>query len=185
MQPEEQRRRFEWPDNEEILRRRYGAKPRPANHRVVLGSHAFFKGWLVAFGSWFAFSLTISIIDTVVSPDSAALSFWGLALMVSFFFAALLGAPAALAVAALLRPVRRQWIHVLVFAVGLGGFTWAVFAGLAPETGALPAVVAAIAGTAAGLGRAAVIPDVDIYDVEIYDGGDGHSAEVSGDRQQL
>ncbi|MFT4469692.1 hypothetical protein ACMX2H_07230 [Arthrobacter sulfonylureivorans] len=180
MQPEEQRRRFEWPDNEEILRRRYGAKPRPANHRVVLGSYAFVKGWLVAHGSWFAFSLTVSIIDTVISPDSAALSFWGLALMVSFFFAALLGAPVALALAALLRPLRRQWIHVLVFAVGLGGFTWAVFASLAPDTGALPAVVAAIAGTAAGLGRAAVIPDA-----QIYDGGDSHSAEISGDPQQL
>ena len=104
--------------------------------------------------------------------------------MGSFFFASLLGAPFALALSLLLRPVQRQWIHVLVFAVGIGGFTWAVFAGLAPETGALPAVFAAIAGTAAGLGRAAVIPDVEIHD----DGGAAGSAgpaAVSGDPQQL
>ena len=184
MQPEEQRRRFEWPDNDEILRRRYGAKPRPAHHLAVLGRYAFFKGWLVAFGSWFVFSLTVSIIDTVLSPASAALSLWGLVLMGSFFFASLLGAPFALVLSLLLRPVRRQWIHVLVFVGGIGGFTWAVFAGLAPETGALPAVFAAIAGTAAGLGRAAVIPDVEIHD----DGGAAGSAgpaAVSGDPQQL
>jgi hypothetical protein len=179
MQPEEQRRRFEWPDNGEILRRRYGAKPRPANHRAVLDRYAFIKGWLVAFGAWFVFSLTVSIIDTVVSPDSAALGIWGLVLMGSFFFAALLGAPFALVLGLLLRPVRQQWIHVLVFTAGLGGFTWAVFAGLAPDTGALPAVFAAIAGTAAGLGRAAVIPNVEIP------AGNSHSTEVSGNPQQL
>ncbi|MGW6174452.1 hypothetical protein ACWF5H_13270 [Arthrobacter sp. NPDC055138] len=183
MQPMEQRRGFEWPNNEEILRRRYGAKPRPANHRAVLNRYAFFKGWLLAFGSWFVISLTVSIIDTVISPGSAALSLWGLVLMGSFFFAALLGAPVALILAALLRPVRRQWIHVLVFTAGIGGFTWAVFAGLAPDTGALPAVIAAIAGIAAGLGRAAVIPDVEIHD----DGAAGSAgpAAVSEDPQQL
>jgi hypothetical protein len=179
MQPEEQRRRFEWPKNDEILRRRYGAKPRPANHRVVLNRYAFFKGWLLAFGSWFAFSLTVSIIHTVISPGSAALSFWGLVLMGSFFFAAFLGAPLALVLSLLLRPIRRQGIHVLVFAAGIGGFTWAVFAGLAPETGALPAVFAAIAGIAAGLGRAAVIPDV-----EIHDDGNGRCTEVNEDPRQ-
>ncbi|MGM0929259.1 MAG: hypothetical protein ACQEXN_06090 [Actinomycetota bacterium] len=180
MQPGEQRRRFEWSDNNEILRRRYGAKPRPANHRVVLNRYAFFKGWLLAFGSWFVFSLVLSIIDTVISPSSAALSFWGLVLMVSFLFAALLGAPFALVLSLLLRPVRQQWIHVLVFTAGIGGFSWAVFAGLAPNTGALPAVVAAIAGITAGLGRAAVIPDV-----EIHEDGNSRSTEVSGDPQQL
>jgi hypothetical protein len=183
MPPEEQRHRFEWPDNDGILRRRYGAKPRPAHHRAVLTRYAFFKGWLLAFGSWFVFSLTISIIDTVISPDSAALSFWGLVLMGSFFFAALLGAPFALLLGLLLRPVRRQWIHVLAFAAGLAALTWGVIAVLAPGTGALPAVFAAIAGTAAGLGRAAVIPDIEIYD----DGAAGSAgpAAVSGDPRQL
>ena len=184
MQPEEQRRRFEWPDNDEILRRRYGAKSRPAHHRVILGRYAFIKGWLVAFGSWFMFSLTVSIIDTVISPDSTALNFWGLALMFSFFFAVFLGAPFALVLSALLRPVRRQWIHVLAFAAGIGGFTWAVFTGLAPETGALPAVFAAIAGVTAGLGRASVIPDVEIHDDDGAAGSAGPAA-VSGDPQQL
>jgi hypothetical protein len=114
-----------------------------------------------------------------VSPSSAALSFWALVLMVSFFFAVLLGAPFALVLSLLLRPVRPQWIHVLAFATGLAALTWGTIALLAPGTVAFPATFAAIAGTAAGLGRAAVIPDADIHD-----GANSRSTKVSEDPQQ-
>ena len=177
MHPRGQRRRFVPPDNNEILRRRYGGKERPSHHRVILGRYAFIKGWLVAVGAWFAISLVLSIIDQLSSPNSAALNFWGLMLTIGLFFAAALGAPFALLLGMLLRPVRRQWVHVLAFAAGLAALTWGTVALLAPGTGPLPAVLAAIAGTAAGIGRAAVIRDVDVYD-------DGAALGISEDRRR-
>ncbi|MET1154598.1 MAG: hypothetical protein ABWX72_10370 [Arthrobacter sp.] len=120
------------------LRRRYGAKPRPAYRRAGLDRYALVQGWLVAFDAWFV----LPGREHHRHGDPARLGrpgLLGLGADGQRFHAALPGAPFA--------------------------------------RGALPS--SAIAGTAAGLGIAAMIPDVGIHD------GNSHSTEVSGDPQQL
>jgi hypothetical protein len=119
----------------------------------------------VSFGAWFAFSLLVTIIDAPASPTSVAWSFWGVVLLFSFFIDMLIGAPAALVLGLLLRPVRRQWIHVLVFIAGFALLTSAVVCLLVPGTSAaLPPGLAVVVETAARLRRAAISGDVDVHD---------------------
>ncbi|MET3922731.1 hypothetical protein ABIB26_003692 [Arthrobacter sp. UYEF20] len=168
MHRQEEEPRFVWPGNDEILHRRHSAKPRRAHHRVTLGAYAFIKGWLVSFGAWFAFSLLVTIIDSFSSQTSLAWSLWGVVLLFSFFIAVLIGAPAALVLSLLLRPVRRQWIHVLAFGAGFALLTTAIVYLLVPGTpAALPLGLAAVVGTATGLGRSAIRHDVDEARLEI------------------
>ncbi|WP_459305390.1 hypothetical protein [Arthrobacter sp. HLT1-21] len=54
-----------------------------------------------------------------------------------------------------------QWLHVAAFALVFAGLAAATTAMLLPGTGAaLPAILAVVVGIAAGLGRAAIIRDV-------------------------
>ncbi len=118
MRKQKDKSRFAWPGNEAILHQRFSEKSRPAHHRVSLGPYAFIKGWLVAFAVWFIISLVVAIVDSFSSQTSLAFSLWGVVLLVSFIVAVLIGTPAALVLGLLLRPMRRQWTHVLVSAQG-------------------------------------------------------------------
>ncbi|MCG2622187.1 hypothetical protein LVY72_09680 [Arthrobacter sp. I2-34] len=118
----------------------------------------------MSFGVWLVFSLLVTIIASLSSPGSQAWSYWGVVVLFSLFTAVLIGAPAALILGLLLRPVRRQWLHVLVFMIGFALLTSAVACSLVPGTWAFPLGVGMIVGMAAGVGRAAVIRDADVQD---------------------
>ena len=159
----EDQRRDERPDHAGILRRRYGARPGLDGGCVVLGLHAFVKGWIVAFGVWSVVTLLVAVADEIASPASWALTAWGLTIMVSFFVALFLGSPVALLLAVVLRGVRKQWLHVLAFAVVFTGLTVVAFTMLAPVLGtAFILIIAAVVGISAGLGRAAIIRNVNL-----------------------
>lgn len=155
---------FVWPGNDAILQRRYGVKPRSDNVRVRLGLYAFIKAWVVTFGVWFIISLLVALVDSLTSPYSIALSIWAGTLFFSFFIAVLIGTPIAMVLESALRPVRQQWIHVLVFggsfAVLTFVITWLLISG--PFWG-LPSGLAIVVGGATAIGRASVRGNAELY----------------------
>ncbi len=129
--------------------------------RVVIGPRAFLKGWLVTFGIWSVSTLLVSTASEIIGQNSGALVVWGIALWVSLLVAILVGAPLALVLSLLLRQVLNQWGHVTAFAIVSAGLAAATTALVLPGTGpAFPAILAAVVGIAAGLGRASILRNV-------------------------
>lgn len=139
-----------------------GKSPVSSTYRVVLGSSAFIKGWLIAVLLWVTplglFLVARELIASAQSGDGTTHA-PGVALAVllyGFGAALVFAAPLAWVLAYLLRPVRNQWVHVAVFfaaptlvfwtAGGLLGFGWSL--------GALG--FWATVGAAAAIGRFAV-----------------------------
>lgn len=148
-------------DTVPLLRQRYGEKPGLDGGRVVLGLHAFVKGWIVTFGIWSVVTLLVAVADEIASPGSWALTAWGLIVMVSFLIALFVGSPVALLLALILRQVRKQLLHVVAFAVVFAGLTAGAFFMLAPVMqAAFVLAIAAVVGISAGIGRAAIIRNV-------------------------
>ena len=153
--------RYDHPDNAAIPLRRYGEKPGFASPRVVLGPHAFLKGWLVTFGAWALSTLLFSTISEIIGPNSGAVTIWGFTMVVSLLVAIFIAAPLALVLSLLLRQMSNQWLHVAAFALVFAGLAAATTALILPGTGvAFPAILAVVVGMAAGLGRATIIRDV-------------------------
>ncbi|MHA7153811.1 hypothetical protein [Arthrobacter sp. TMN-50] len=92
----------------------------------------------MTFGAWGLSTLIFSTVSEITGPNSGAVTIWGFTMVVSLLVAAFIAAP-------------------LVFA-GLAAATTAL---ILPGTGvALSAILAVVVGMAAGLGRAAIIRDV-------------------------
>ncbi|WP_432245446.1 hypothetical protein ACRB8A_01810 [Arthrobacter sp. G.S.26] len=140
----------------------WGDVPGPAKEQVVLQAPAFIKGWLITTTLWVGLLATIIAISHVVTAfrsGTDAWTGWGvvpLALFYGYGTALLAGAPLAWVLAFLLRPVRRQWIHVGAFFAaptlvfwGLGGLL-----GLGWHPGLLG--LWATVGAAAAVGRWAI-----------------------------
>ncbi|MBG6189134.1 hypothetical protein IWX64_000054 [Arthrobacter sp. CAN_A212] len=141
--------------------RRYGRKPGLDGGRVVLGPHAFLKGWIVTFGVWGLSTLVFSTLSEIIGPNSGAVTFWGIAMVVSLLVAIVIAAPLALILSVLLRRVLNQWVHVAAFAVVFAGLAAATTVLVLPGTGStFPAILAVVVGISAGVGRAAIIRNV-------------------------
>lgn len=128
-----------------------------STHRVVLGSSAFIKGWLIAVLLWVTpLGLFLVVQDHIASAqsDDGTNHAPGIALatlLYGFGGALVFAAPLAWVLAYLLRPVRDQWIHIAAFfavptlvfwsATGLLGFGWSlVLLGFWASVGAAAAV---------------------------------------------
>lgn len=148
-------------DTVPLLRQRYGEKPGLDGGRVVLGLHAFVKGWIVTFGIWALSTLVFCIASEMIGPNSGAVTVWGFAMVVSLVVALFVAAPLALVLGLLLRRVLNQWLHVVAFAAVFAGLATATTVVVLPGVGAaLPAILAAVVGISAGIGRAAIIRNV-------------------------
>ena len=132
-----------------------------AGSRIVLGNLALIKGWFVATGLWLGAATVLLIAATLRNPlpEVNALGFWAALMLWGAVGALLLGGPIALGLGFLLRPVRRQWVHVAVFfavpSVVLG-------AGLGGSSGPAALELAVSVGVAAALGRLSVCRDVEV-----------------------
>lgn len=132
----------------------------PAAGRVVLGNYGLIKGVLVAGGLWLAAATALFIVLSVQEPAEPApdVSLFGLWLYLMALFGGLsllVGFPVGVVLGLLLRPVRRQWIHVAAFFALPAAVLWAVF-GFDPFGGAAAASI----GIAAAVGRLSVCRNV-------------------------
>jgi hypothetical protein len=136
------------------------------SHRVTFGPLAFFTGFFVTIA---AFSLTLMLISIAGGTFSwrQVWSTFGMAFVVLLYAAGIgliIGAPIAFLLGLALRPVRRQWVHVLVFFVVITLVAWLIFSvmygGAAWET----LLLAALIGLCAAIGRASVWKLVTVYD---------------------
>lgn len=130
------------------------------------GLPAFLIGWFLTF---FLFCLGLTVANMVAEAAAGAegasggglgLNFLPITLMYGFPVAAIVGLPLAIVVATLLRRVRRQWIHVAVFAGVLGAAVAAVMGVFAARNDGdwqAPVIMGAWAGCCAAAGRASVI----------------------------
>ncbi|WP_157884169.1 hypothetical protein [Arthrobacter alpinus] len=156
---------FFWQGNNVVLASRRPGQEPLGHHRARLGRRTFVKGWVVAFGFWSLVSITFALIDSLTSTASWVLSLWAIMLMGSFFVAVLVGTPLALLVEYVLRPVDRQWIHVLVFGVSFCAFGIAIAFLVSPGTlGGFHLALGGIVGAAAGIGRFSIRRDDPIFD---------------------
>lgn len=119
------------------------------------GTLALLTGWIVTF---VVFCLGLTVVNVLSSGGQ--FSGWSLlpaALMLGFPVAAMVGLPLAVLLAWLLRRIRQQRLHVLLFALGVGAVTAALLLyGPSEITPEKLAVVAGVAASAA-IGRASVI----------------------------
>lgn len=130
--------------------------------RVVLGNYALIKGLAVATGLWLAAATFLYVVLLFQGQEQPGSDFnpFGLWLFMMVVFGGLsllVGVPMGLVLGLLLRPVRRQWIHVAVFFAVPSAVLWAVF-GFDPFGG----VVGLSVGIAAALGRLSVCRDVEV-----------------------
>ena len=134
--------------------------------RVVLDASSFIKGWLIATTLWVGVMIIVAPfvfgVPTVLGEtDIAQLLGAGLSLAVyGFGIALVLAAPFGWLLAYLLRPVRRQWIHIGAFFVMPTLAFWAVAGqlGFGWHPGWL-GLWAATVGAAAAVGRWSVRKD--------------------------
>lgn len=134
----------------------------PQNGRVVLGNYGLIKGIAVATGLWLAAATVLYVVLLFQEPVQPGSDFnpFGMWLFMMAIFGGLcllVGVPVGLVLGLLLRPVRRQWIHVVAFFAVPSMVLWAVF-GFDPFGG----VLALSIGAAAAAGRLAVCRDVEI-----------------------
>ncbi|WP_455834087.1 hypothetical protein [Pseudarthrobacter siccitolerans] len=133
---------------------RYGSPPKG----VTLTGKALIKGLLISSTCWIAGLL---IVVWQFSPQYLG----GFALMIligGYGVAMVVGAPLAVALAYVLRPVRNQWIHLAAFFAGTTLVFWVLgaLAGFGWFTGSLG--VWASVGLAAAIGRLAIWKDVSV-----------------------
>lgn len=131
---------------------------------VVLNHSAIVKGWAVAVSAWLAGSLVlfwwsdatgIAQSDTLRVPD---LEVWPSFAVASVWVALVAALPLGVALAWLLRPVRRQRVHVAVFFAVPATVLAGPFA-LTPDAASLGLVFGAALGLCSAVGRAAVVRD--------------------------
>ena len=132
-----------------------------AGSRIVLGNLALIKGWFVATGLWLGAATVLLIVATLRDPlpEVNAFGFWVVLMLWSAGGALLLGGPLALGLGFLLRPVRRQWVHVAVFFAVPTGI---LGAGLGGSSGPAALALGVSVGVAAALGRLSVCQDVEV-----------------------
>lgn len=128
--------------------------------RVVLGNYGLFKGLAVAAGLWLAAWTVLYVVLLLQEPKQSGsevnpFGMWLFAMTMFGGLSLLVGIPVGLVLGLLLRPVRRQWIHVAVFFAVPSALLWAVF-GFDP----FGALVGLSVGTAAAAGRLSVCRDV-------------------------
>lgn len=93
------------------------------SHRVVLDAYAFIKGWLIATSLWVGvllFAVAAYFGGPAVQNGTDAGHVWGLlgmTVLYGFGVALVFAAPLAWVLAYLLRPVRKQQVHVVAFFV--------------------------------------------------------------------
>jgi hypothetical protein len=127
-----------------------------AKFRMQYGAPAVLIGWLLTF-----LLFCVGLSANVVANEEFGSMGWGylqLALAFGLPIAVIIGLPLGLLIAWPLRRVRNQWIHVAIFAVGVGTAMAALF--ILPEIGHVrPASVFAAfwAAASAAIGRASVI----------------------------
>ena len=133
--------------------------------RIVLGNLALIKGWFVATALWLGAATAVYIAAAIFvgrgepPPDINAFGFWLVLMVWGGAGALLLGGPLALVLGLLLRPVRRQWIHVAVFFAVPAAILWA-WAGYSTDLPVMAFVLSV--GAAAALGRLSVRGDVEV-----------------------
>lgn len=152
--------------------------------RIVLGNLALIKGWFVATALWLGLVTVVYLLASLdpfatrseQASDINALGFWLTLMIWGGAGALLLGGPLAVVLGLLLRPVRRQWIHVAVFFAAPVAILWA-WTGFSTD---LPVVAWILSiGAAAALGRFSVRGDVEVVcagrreRLEENDGGHG------------
>lgn len=138
---------------------------------VVLDSYAIAKGWFIAVVVWLVGALLLSLgldASTVKEPGTLYIdnvSIWPVFAIVSVAAAIAIGLPLGLLLAHLLRPVRNQWIHVVVFfaapallfAWPLGFlFGWGFLGGL---------MLGSLIGVCSAIGRATIIRSATLVDI--------------------
>ncbi|QWQ36193.1 MULTISPECIES: hypothetical protein [Arthrobacter] len=133
--------------------------------RIVLGNLALIKGWFVATALWLGLVTVVYIVAAILAGrdepawDMEAFMFW-LALMTwGAGGALLLGGPLAVVLGLLLRPVRGQWIHVVVFFAVPAAMLWA-WTGFSTDLPVMGWILSI--GAAAALGRFSVRGDVEV-----------------------
>lgn len=137
-----------------------GLEPSPKPGRVVLGNYGLIKGIAVATSLWLAGATVLYIVllmQEPVQPGSDVNPFGMWLVMMAIFggLSLLVAVPVGVVLGLVLRPVRRQWIHVAVFFAVPAAVLWAVF-GFDPFGG----LVGLSVGVAAALGRLSVFRDV-------------------------
>ena len=131
----------------------------PAGSRIVLGNYGLFKGIAVATGLWLAAATVVYTIGLLQpgAGETSPFRMW-LFMMVAFGGLSLLvGIPLGLVLGLLLRPVRRQGIHVAVFFAVPAALFWAALG-----FGSAAAVIGLSVGAAAAAGRLSVCRDIEI-----------------------
>lgn len=143
----------------------FSRPPKPCGYSMNYGLPALLIGWFLTF---FLFCLSLTVAFMVAEAGSEYGGVLGqyvlpITLIYGFPVAAVVGLPLAALLASPLRRVRKQWIHVAVFASTVGAVGAAVTAVLsagAPGGGGdwwVPAIWGAWAGACAAAGRASVI----------------------------
>ncbi|MCC3268742.1 hypothetical protein MUG94_16640 [Arthrobacter gengyunqii] len=135
--------------------------------RIALGNLALIKGWFVATALWLG-AVTVVYLLTSLDPFAArseqasdinALGFWLMLMIWGGAGALLLGGPLAVVLGLLLRPVRRQWIHVAVFFAAPAAILWP-WSEFSTDLPVLAFILSV--GAAAALGRFSVRGDVEV-----------------------
>lgn len=136
--------------------------------RIVLGPFALIKGWFIAVTVWVG-TLCVLLVGqellSAASPErdgnyipamALAVLFWG------YMVGLVVAGPLGWALAFLLRPVRKQWLHVAAFFAVPTVLFWVLGAllGFGWSVGLLG--LWATVGAASALGRFAVRKDVDL-----------------------
>lgn len=131
---------------------------------VSLDRRALVKGWVVAVGIWLlagmGLILTVELsLNEVFAGPTFLGSFFPLFAAVSVGLALVAGAPGAMALAWLLRPVRAKWCPVAVFYL-LPTLLLAIPVGFAANGNPQATLaVGSVLGVCSAAGRAAVIHD--------------------------
>lgn len=141
--------------------------------RVVLDASSFIKGWLIATTLWVGVMLIVApfvlgVPRVLGEPDVAQLLGAGLSLaFYGYGIALLFAAPLGWGLAHLLRPVRRQWIHIAAFFVGptLAFWSLAGLVGFGWHPGWL-ALWATTIGAASAVGRWSIRKDAHTFEAE-------------------
>ncbi|WAP52058.1 hypothetical protein OL239_01655 [Arthrobacter sp. ATA002] len=146
------------------------------NERVVLGNYGLIKGIAVSAGLWLAAATVLYVWLLFLEPQPPGSDFnpfgmWLFLMAVFGGLSLLVGVPVGLVLGLLLRPVRRQWIHVAAFFAVPAGLLWAVF-GFDPFGG----IIGISVGLAAAAGRWSVCRDVEV----VFSAGPGAGSAAVG-----
>lgn len=127
----------------------------PERFSMRYGAPAVLIGWFVTF---LVFCLGLTLFVALQDGGFVWWSFLPVALIYGFPVAVVAGLPLALLLAWLLRRIRSQLLHVVVFALATGAVTAAIAFALAEaEVEPESLVIAAGVGASAAIGRATVI----------------------------